>query len=363
MKFTIEQQDFNAALSRVVGTVQQKNLIPVLGNVLISASDGRISLTTSDLDIQVTTYVPANVETEGATTVSARLLNDIVKKLSKGKLVSFVASGGSATVSSGRSVLDLATLPEEDFPKIATEVYQSSFTTEQSEFKRLFDVTSFAMSTEEARYYLNGVYLHPFENKARAVSTDGHRLAQADSGIVSGDFAGIIVPSKTVGQIRALSIGESEEVIVSISETKIRADFGHTVIVSKVIDGSFPNYKRVIPSKLDKIATVDASDLKRAAELVALVSNERSKAVKISLATGLVSLEVNSGIEKGIEEVDASYDGPDFEIGINAKYLSDILMQCNGDNAIMHFGTSGDAMKIVPSDDDLVLFVAMPMRL
>lgn len=359
MKLTIEQNYLASLLSRVTKAVESRNSIPILSNVLLIAEGDTLKAIATDLDVEVASTAEAQVEQGGSTTVQASTLQSIVNKLSKGKLVALEYDAGTLKVSSGRSNLTLSSLPVEDFPRVANDEYDATFNADQAELKRMFELTEPSMSTEETRYYLNGVYLHSHEGNSRAVSTDGHRLAMVDS-TISAEFPPVIVPRKTVGLIKAL-LDEGDST-VSASATKVRFDFGHTVVVSKVIDGAYPDYSRIIPTGWETEVTVNANDVKQAAALVSEVSGDRIRAVKVNVGTDMVTLTVRSGIDVGVEEVDAAVSGDAVEVGVNSKYLAEILKACNGDNAVMRFNGSGSTIVVKPEEDDKALFLVMPMR-
>lgn len=360
MKVQLEQQNLSALLSRVSKAVESRNTLPILANVLLQAQGNTLTAIASDLDIEVTSTAEATVSQSGGATVSASLLQAIVAKLQKGKIVTLTSEDGKLSVQSGRSNLSLATLPVTDFPRIASEEYTATFQAPQLELKRLFDLSAFAMSTEETRYFLNGVFLHSIDGMVSAVATDGHRLAKAESDIAS-EFPHIIIPSKTVNLLKSLL--DDGDSTVSVSETKIRIDMGHTVIVSKSIDGVYPDYARIIPKEYESEVVVSAADVKQASALVTLVSAEKTKAVKVSASQGNLKLTVRNGAEIGEEDVDAELTGPDIEVGVNSKYFSDLLQACNGDSAVLRFRGSGDAIVVKPKDDDKALFLIMPMRI
>lgn len=360
MKLTIEQNHLAALLSRVTKAVENRNTIQILSNVLLVAEGNTLKAIATDLDVEVASTAEARVEQPGSTTVQAGTLQSIVNKLSKGKLVSLEYDAGTLKVSSGRSNLTLSSLPVEDFPRVANDEYKATFNAEQPEIKRMLDLTEPSISNEETRYYLQGVYLHSHEGTARAVSTDGHRLALVDSA-VEAVFPSVILPRKTVGLVKGLL--DEGSVTVSASDTKVRFDFGHSVVVSKVIDGTYPDYSRIIPTGWETEVTVNANDVKQAAALVSEVSGDRIRAVKVAVGADMVTLTVRSGIDVGVEEVDASVDGPSVECGVNSKYLAEILKACNGDNAVMRFRGSGDAIVVKPEEDDKSLFLVMPLRI
>lgn len=359
MKLTIEQNHLAALLSRVTKAVESRNNIPILSNVMLIAEGDTLKAIATDMDVEVASTSEATVEQEGSTTVQASTLQSIVNKLSKGKMVTLAYDAGTLNVTSGRSNLTLSSLPVEDFPRVANDEYAATFNAEQSELKRMFELTEPSMSTEETRYYLNGVYLHSHDGVARSVSTDGHRLALVDSAI-DAEFPPVIVPRKTVGLVKGLL--DEGDATVSASATKVRFDFGHTVVVSKVVDGTYPDYSRIIPTGWDTEVTVNANDVKQAAALVSEVSGDRIRAVKVAVSGFTVTLTVRSGIDVGVEEVDATVSGDAVEVGVNSKYLTEILKACNGDNAVMRFNGAGSAIVVKPEEDDKALFLVMPMR-
>lgn len=360
MKITVEQKDLAALLSRIVSTVEKRNVIPILSNVLLSTDDGIITMTATDLDMSVRSQCPATIETHGAVTFNASMAASIVGKLPRGRLITISYDERNVTIASGSASFDLASMPADEFPEIASAEYESTFIAPAADIKRLLDLSAFAMSTEETRYYLRGVYLHSHEGNVRAVTTDGHRLARIDSGIAAA-FPGVILPSKAVAELRKqLSDGN---VTVHISPSKIKFDTGDTVLTTKVIDATFPDYARVIPQGNSIIVTADADEMKAASDLVALVSGERTKAVRLSFSMDQCDMEVSGqNNEKGREQVKVDKDGADLEIALNSRYFADVLSHVSGDQVVMRFGGSGDPCIIQPADDDSVLWIVMPTR-
>jgi len=361
MKLTAERQDLMALLAKITPVINRRNTIPILANVVISATD-MLQMRATDLDIEVTGSCAAHVTNAGETTVNAAMLFDIVKALPPGALVDITHADHKLTVKAGRFKTTLATLIAADYPVMASNEYANEFDIPSAEFKRLFDKTKGAMSTEETRYYLNGVYLHHADGAMKAVSTDGHRMALASYEGHSYAFDGVIVPSKTVALITALS--DIGDVLVSISATKIRFQHGSTTVVSKVIDGTFPDYTRVIPKNNRNVLTASATTTKLASNRVALVATDRIRAVKITVGGDQLVLEVGGENGNEAEEyVDATYEGDPMSIGVNAKYLAEFLTLCNGDDVTIKLGNAEDPMILLPSDDKDVLFVCMPMRI
>ena len=371
MKFSIERATLLKALAQAQSVVERRNTIPILANVLIEAEGAQVSLRATDLDIEVVDRAPAMVERAGSTTVSAVMLHEIVRKLPDGALVSLSEDAASArlTIAAGRSTFSLATLPREDFPVMASSEYTTSFTAPAPVLRRLFDKAKFAISTEETRYYLNGVYMHVAKNATgpvlRCVATDGHRLAQIDAALPDGaaGMPGVIVPRKTVGELRKLLDDDEAQISVSVSETKVRFATPSIQLTSKVIDGTFPDYTRVIPTGNTRKLEVDASEFARAVDRVATVSSERSRAVKLSLDEDRLILSVNapdSGAAE--EELAVAYGDERLEIGFNAKYLLEIAGQVDRENAVFLFNSSGDPTLMREGDDNSAIYVVMPMR-
>ncbi len=371
MKISIERGTLLKAVSQAQSVVERRNTIPILANVLIEAEGESVQFRATDLDIEVVDKALAQVERAGATTVAATTLHEIVRKLPDGALVTLTAdaAAGRLTVEAGRSNFSLATLPREDFPVMASSEYQSNFSAPAAVLRRLFDKSKFAISTEETRYYLNGVYMHIADADGgkvlRCVATDGHRLARIDADLPAGasDMAGVIVPRKTVGEMRKLLDDDEMDIAVSVSETKIRFATPDITLTSKVIDGTFPDYTRVIPQGNTRRLEVDASEFAQAVDRVATVSSERSRAVKLQLEEDRLILSVNapdSGAAE--EELAVAYGDESLEIGFNAKYLLEIASQVDRENAVFMFNSSGDPTLMREGNDQSAVYVVMPMR-
>ena len=371
MKFSMERATLLKAVSQAQSVVERRNTIPILANVLIEAEGDTVMFRATDLDIEVVDKAPAQVEKAGATTVSAVMLHEIVRKLPDGALVTLTEDGASGrlTVEAGRSNFSLATLPKEDFPVMASSEYSANFSAKASVLRRLFDKAKFAISTEETRYYLNGVSMHVAEAEdgrmLRCVATDGHRLARIDATVPAGaeDMPGVIVPRKTVGELRKLLDDDDMDIAVSVSETKVRFATPDITLTSKVIDGTFPDYTRVIPTSNTRRLEVDAADFAKAVDRVATVSSERSRAVKLQLDEDRLVLSVNapdSGAAE--EELAVAYGDERLEIGFNAKYLLEIASQVDRENAVFLFNSSGDPTLMREGNDTSAVYVVMPMR-
>jgi DNA polymerase III subunit beta len=371
MKLSIERATLLKALAQAQSVVERRNTIPILANVLIEAEGAQVSFRATDLDIEVVDRAPAMVERAGSTTVSAVMLHEIVRKLPDGALVNLTedAAAGRLTITAGRSTFSLATLPKEDFPVMATSEYSSNFSAKATELRRLFDKAKFAISTEETRYYLNGVYMHVSQGDngkvLRCVATDGHRLARIDAPLPEGaeGMPGVIVPRKTVGELRKLLDDDEATIAVSVSETKVRFATPVLTLTSKVIDGTFPDYTRVIPTGNTRKLEVDASEFAKAVDRVATVSSERSRAVKLSLEEDRLILSVNSPDSGAAEEeLAVAYGDERLEIGFNAKYLLEIASQVDRENAVFLFNSAADPTLMREGNDTSAVYVVMPMR-
>ena len=371
MKISIERGTLLKAVSQAQSVVERRNTIPILANVLIEAEGDSVQFRATDLDIEVVDKAPAQVERAGATTVAATTLHEIVRKLPDGALVTLTADSatGRLTVDAGRSNFSLATLPREDFPVMASSEYQSNFTAPAAVLRRLFDKSKFAISTEETRYYLNGIYMHATDSDVdpmlRAVATDGHRLARFEMALPEGakGMPGVIVPRKAVNEVRKLIDDVDDEIEVSLSETKMRFAFGHIRLTTKLIDGTFPDYERVIPQGNDKRLSLDCKSFAQAVDRVATISTEKSRAVKLALEPGTLTLSASSpDAGMATEEVEVGYDAGQMEIGFNSKYLLDIAQQIEGDQVEFVLADAASPTVVLDAGDSGALYVLMPMR-
>jgi len=374
MKATIERAKLLRCLSHVQSVVERRNTIPILSNVLIEASaDGLVKIMATDLDLQVIESLDAvSVEGAGAITVSAHLLFDIARKLPDGSQVSFETADNRMTVKAGRSRFQLPTLPRDDFPVIVEGDLPTSFEIPAKLLAELIDRTRFAISTEETRYYLNGIFLHVSEEDKpvlKAAATDGHRLARFTIPRPDGaeGMPDVIVPRKAVAELRKL-LEEALDgnVEVDLSASKIRFTLGGEggmVLTSKLIDGTFPDYSRVIPTGNDKLLKLDPKSFYEGVDRVATIATERTRAVKMALDTDKVTLSVTSPDNgTAAEEVPADYRSDAFEIGFNANYLKDILGQIDGDTVELHLADAGAPTLIRQDEKSPALYVLMPMR-
>jgi len=370
MKATIERANLLKSLGHVQSVVERRNTIPILSNVLIEASaDGTIRLMATDLDLQVNEALEAvSVETPGATTVSAHTLFDIVRKLPEGTQVSLAAADGKMQVVAARSRYSLNTLPRDDFPIIAEGDLPTRFELPAAALRQIIDKTRFAISTEETRYYLNGIFFHVSDDGQpvlKAAATDGHRLARVTIPRPEGaeGMPDIIVPRKCVAELRKLLDEVEGTVEVTLSATKIRFGLGTAVLTSKLIDGTFPDYSRVIPTGNDKILRIDPKSFMAGVDRVSTIASDKTRAVKMALEPDRITLSVTSP-ENGTaaEEVPGEYSADAFEIGFNARYLMDILGQIEGNSIEVHLADAAAPTLLRENDKSDALYVLMPMR-
>jgi len=371
MKIVIERAALLKSLGHVQSVVERRNTIPILSNVRIDAAKGKLELHATDMDIEIAETTEAQVGKAGATTTPVLTLYEIVRKLPEGAQVELAASadGGQIALSAGRSKFNLPCLPVEDFPAMSGGDLGHNFKLGAADLRVLIDRTSFAISTEETRYYLNGIYLHAAKsegvNVLRAVATDGHRLARVEMPLPNGaaGMPGVIVPRKTVAELRKLIEETDSEVSISLSDAKIKFAFDNVALTSKLIDGTFPDYERVIPSGNDKKLVINRRSLSDAVDRVSAISLEKARSIKMACEKGMITLSASSP-EAGSasDEVEASYGAGQLEIGFNSRYLLDILRQVEGENARFTMSDAASPTIIQDDLDSSAIYVLMPMR-
>ena len=372
MKLTASRIDLIKAIGAAVRVVERRNTMPVLSNVLLRAEGGQLAIRATDLDIEINTRCAATVMEPGATTVPAATFHDLLRKLPEGAEISLEADGGKAVIRAGRARFVLQTLPDTDFPDIAAGEMSHSFALPAEDLASMFGQVGFAVSTEETRYYLNGIYLHTVQAESAtlvAVATDGHRLARRTHPCPAGaeGMPGIIVPRKAVGEIARLieKLG-NQPALISLSTTKLRIETPDATFLTRLIEGTFPDYQRVIPLGNDKLAALDAAELVAAVDRVATISSERGRAVKLSFADSSLAIEVtNPDAGTARDEVEADYTDEPLEIGFNARYLAEILgvLIASGTGSVtMQLGSPGSPTILLASKAADLLIVLMPMR-
>lgn len=373
MKFTVDRAVLLKALAHVQSVVERRNTIPILANVLLDAkTEGTLTLTATDMEIAVVEEVAGvTVPRGGRTTAPAATLYEIVRKLPEGARVELDHGGGDGplTLRAGKYNTALSVLPVDDFPSMTEGKLPTRFSIKAGVLRDLIDRTKFAISTEETRYYLNGIYLHAAEADGtpvlRAVATDGHRLARVEEPLPDGakGMPGVIVPRKTVNEVRKLADETQDEIEIRLSDTKIRFGVGTVSLTSKLIDGTFPDYGRVIPQNNDKELIVDKKDFEAAVDRVSTISSERGRAVKLALSAGKLVLSVtNPDSGSATEELEVEYAADALDIGFNSRYLLDIAAQIEGEVAVLRLADPGSPTLVQDKDNKGALYVLMPMR-
>jgi DNA polymerase III subunit beta len=371
MRLTIDKPGLARALAHVASVVERRNTIPILSNVLLSAANNELKLIATDLDMELVETVPCKAKGTGATTVPAHMFHDIVRKLPEGADIELLRDGeqGRLSIIAGPAQFSLQTLPADDFPALSVDDLDHSFTLPAGDLKRLIDKTRFAISTEETRYYLNGIYLHAAQSGGkpvlRAVATDGHRLAQVELPLPSGakEMPGVIVPRKTVVELAKLVEDGEGEVRIELSPSKVRVSSARVVLTSKLIDGTFPDYERVIPQSNDKKMEVDNAAFAQAVDRVSTLSSDKGRAVKLTISDGKLTLSVNNPDSgSATEELPVEYGFDPLEIGFNARYLLDISGQLESGTAEFRLADPGSPTMVRDGKDASALYVLMPMR-
>jgi DNA polymerase-3 subunit beta len=373
MKLKADRATLLKALAHIQSVAEKRNTIPILANVLIAVRDGGLSFTATDMEIAVVEEIAATTTRNGATTAPAATIYEIVRKLPEGAEVELDHPGGDAQLAlrAGRFATSLHVLPVEDFPSMTAGQLPHRFHLPALVLRGLIDRTRFAISTEETRYYLNGIYLHAVDSEGtrmlRVAATDGHRLARVEEPMPEGaeTIPGVIIPRKTVGELRKLLDEASGGIEIALSDTRIQFKVGTITLTSKLIDGTFPEYDRVIPRDNDKILRVGKKDFADAVGRVAAISSERSRPVKIALQKDLLTLSASSPDQgTAVEELDGDrvqYTSSPLEIGFQARYLNDITDQIS-DQVEFRFADGSAPTIVRDAADDSALYVLMPMR-
>lgn len=375
MEFKINSSDLLKALSHVHGIVEVRHTLPILSNIILIAKDNELTLSSTNLDIYCADKIKAEVSIAGEISVSAVTFFEIVKRLPSGSEVVMTMEEGESEIilKCGRSKFNLSTLQTDDFPIISDNDLSTNFVLSADELIRIIDKTKFAVSNEETRYYLNGIFLHKANRDSiqflRAVATDGHRLAQYDIPLPQGaeEITGIIIPKKTIFELRKVLDDANGDVSISLNENKIKFTFNELKIISKVIDGTFPDYTKVIPQNNNKNFKTNNNELKNAIDRVSAVAvNEesKSKAIKLSLEDNKLNLSVESQSKGSANEIlDISYDGDKVDIGFNSKYIIDICNEVDGEEVDISLLDSVSPAIILDKTDENLFFVLMPMRI
>ena len=367
MKFSCNREALLKPLQVVQGVVERRQSLPILANVLLRCEDGeQLVATATDMELELSVRVPMPGCTAGEVTVPARKLLDICRSLPAEAPVVFSVEKERAVLRSGRSRFTLSTLPVKDYPSSDTLAGEAALSLTQGELKRLLDLTHFAMAHQDVRYYLNGMLVEMGKGKLRTVSTDGHRLAVAEMALEDGDARSMILPRKGVMELLRLLGGGEEPVSMAMGNNAVQFELGDIRLTSKLIDGRFPDYERVIPreEQCDKRVTLDRETLRRSLQRVAILSNDKYRAVRVVLGDGLLRLlATNPEQEQAEEELEVAYDGDAVEIGFNVSYLIDALVNLPSENAHLLMTDSSSSCLIRGDDPGVCEFVVMPMRL
>jgi DNA polymerase-3 subunit beta len=369
LELTIDKSKLLKALGHVQSVVERRNTIAILSNVKIEAYNGEISLTATDMDIAISEKIVADIAQEGALTVSAHTLYEIIRKLPDGSQVSIKGDAdetGHIEITSGSCNFSLASIAVADFPVMSRGDMPYEFSLTAAELTALIDKPRFAISTEETRYYLNGIYIHSRENMLSAVATDGHRLAKIEIEAPEGAKAipGVIIPRKTVIELKKLLDEAEDDIEVSLSDTKICFICGKAILLSKLIDGTFPDYNKVIPQSNDKSLVIDSNTLSVAVDRVSTISSDKTKAVKFVVSSGNLTLSAtNDDNGTANEDLPVSYNSDEVEIGFNSRYILDMLGAIEGDEVEFIFADGSAPVLVKDSADSTSLYVIMPMRI
>jgi DNA polymerase-3 subunit beta len=364
----VEKSVFLKALAHCQGVVERRNTVPILAHVLLETQGESLKVTATDLEVAFIETLPAHIKAQGSTTVAAQLLFDVVRKLPEGAEIELELGkdGASLHLKSGRSTYSFACLPAVEFPIMTTEDLPCTFTIHAAELSRLIDRTRFSMSTEETRYYLNGICFHSTNDGfLRAVATDGLRLAQAQVSLPpeAGTMPQVIVSRKTIHEIRKLIDEIANEVTISLSNNQVRFKVGSSILISRLIEGKFPNYEQVIPFANDKILKVDVKAFAEAVDRISIMSTDKLRPVKLKVEGKILSISVFS-TETGsaVEELEVDYTGPLVDFGFNARFILDVTQQIT--NPTLQFLIGDETQAIIAKDamDDSALYVLMPMR-
>ena len=370
MKFTVEKNIIFKSLSHAQSIVEKKNTLPILSNILLEVRENSLILSSTDMDISITERLECNVIEEGSTTVLAQTLYDIIRKLSDSSEIEFISNDGKImSLRSGKSKFSLSCLPKEDFPIIEIGNLENEINIISHDLLKLISKTRFAISNEETRYFLNGVYFHKKieaeTNYLSVVATDGHRLAKFDSKFKNSipDITGVIIPKKTINELSKLLIDVDSLVKINLSSNKIVFFIENSVLISKLIDGNFPDYKRVIPTNNNNILKVNRQDLSQAVDRVSTITNDKLPVIKFKILNNIMNLSaVNSENGMATEDITTKYSGEEIEIGFNSKYILEMINNLEDDNITLSFKDSASPVTASEESNPDLVYVLMPMR-
>jgi len=366
MKTTIKREDLLGPLQQVIGAVERRQTLPILGNILLKSTGGDITVSATDLEIEMVANVTSGESDDFQTTIPARKLLDICKALPDSSQINFNIEETRVSLTSARSRFTLSTLPARDFPGLDDIEVQHSFEIPQNKFKGLLEKTSFAMAQQDVRYYLNGILMEITAGSVKLVATDGHRLALSELALESGvsEDMQIIIPRKAVLELSRLLDSVDSPAKCEMSKNHLRVETGSLVFTTKLIDGKFPEYQRVIPVDGNKIMQVDRETLKHSMSRIAILSNEKYRGIRLTLSSGNLSIQANNpDQEEAEEELQVEYDESNMEIGFNVTYLIDVLNVLGSEKVQIKLKDSNSSAIMSDSADESSLYVVMPMRL
>ena len=368
MKFSVSKDNLVTPLQLVSGAVEKRQTLPVLANLLLKVANGTLSITATDLEIEMSVNIPLEGEyLEGDITVPARKFVDICKSLSGEHAINIQLEENRLKVSSGRSRFSLSTISAQEFPNIEEALFNLKLDIDSLELKSLFDKTQFAMAHQDVRYYLNGMLLELIENKLLSVATDGHRLALASLVLnesVTSDLVQAIVPRKGVLEASKLLSSSQESCVLELSNNHIRITLGQYIFTSKLIDGRFPDYDKVLPKNSQRLLVAEKDRLKDAFSRASILCNEKFRGVRLNICANKLAIHANNPEQEEAEiELDVDYTEEDLEIGFNVGYLLDALNVIRSDNVRFNLGDANSSVLIENADSDDCLYVVMPMRL
>ena len=370
MKFTVEKNNLFKSLSHVQSIVEKKNTLPILSNILLEAKDNTLILSATDMDLSIMEKLNCNIIDNGSTTVSAHTLYDIIKKIPESSEIEIISNDGKImSLRAGKSKFSLGCLPKEDFPIIEIEDLENEINIDSQKFLKLLDKTRFAVSNEETRYFLNGIYFHKIEDQKSdilsVVATDGHRLAKFDFNFNSriDKIPGIIIPKKTVNELYKLLIDFEGSIKINLNSNKIVFFVGKSTLISKLIDGSFPDYKKVIPTNNNNILKINRELFSAAVDRVSTITNDKSPVIKFKLLKNLINMSsVNNENGTATEDISAHYDGKEIEIGFNSKYILEMINNLEDEEIILNFNDSSSPVTALETSNPDLIYVLMPMR-
>ncbi|KRG60466.1 DNA polymerase III subunit beta [Stenotrophomonas sp. W1S232] len=366
MRFSLQREAFLKPLAQVVNVVERRQTLPVLANFLVQVKDGQLSLTGTDLEVEMVSRISVDNANDGETTIPARKLFDIVRALPDGSVITVAQTGDKVTVSAGRSRFTLATLPSNDFPSVDEVEATDRIAISEATLKELIERTSFAMAQQDVRYYLNGLLFDVRDTLLRCVATDGHRLALCETPLETGtgNKRQIIVPRKGVTELQRLLEGGDREIELEIGRSHIRMKRDDAMFTSKLIDGRFPDYEAVIPIGADRLVTVDRELLKASLQRAAILSNEKYRGVRVEVSPGQLKISAhNPEQEEAQDEVEVDTQVSDLAIGFNVNYLLDALSALRDEQVVIQLRDSNSSALVREASNEKSRHVVMPLRL